>query len=234
MHGHAKIVGGNIVPTALIFGASRGIGRGMAQELLQRGWDVVATVRKRDALGELGSPRLSVEVVDTTDWAGIDALKERLSGQLFDLLFLNAAVAGPAQDPIGEVQAVGFGEMMVVNVLAPLRIVERFIDLVTPTGTAAVMSSSLASVTLNGGGTWEAYRTSKAALNMGLSSIATRRNDDRSYLCVDPGWVRTDMGGPDATLSVEESASGIVTALESRAGRKGLAFVDYKNEELPW
>ncbi len=124
--------------------------------------------------------------------------------------------------------------MMLVNVLGPLRIVDRFADLVDERGTVAVMSSSLGSVTLNESGGWEAYRTSKAALNMGLRSIAARRGDARTYLAVDPGWVRTEMGGPDATISIEESIPNLVTTLERRQGQGGVTFVNYQNREHPW
>jgi NAD(P)-dependent dehydrogenase (short-subunit alcohol dehydrogenase family) len=222
------------MPTALIVGASRGLGRALAQEHLKRGWEVIATVRKADALAGISDPRLTVELLDTTDWAGIDALKRRLEGRALDLLFVNAAITGPSIVPIGDADPDEFAQMMLTNVLAPLRIVDRLADLTTPAGTIAVMSSSLGSVALNTSGHWEAYRTSKAALNMGLASIVARRGDGRTYLACDPGWVRTDMGGADATLSIEESIPNLVTALERRAGKGGLAYVNYQDRDLPW
>jgi NAD(P)-dependent dehydrogenase (short-subunit alcohol dehydrogenase family) len=219
------------MPTALIIGASRGLGRAIAEEHLKRGWDVIATVRKA---GALAGVKVAEEVVDTTDWAGVDALQTRLQGRPLDLLFVSAAITGPSTVPIGAVDPAAFAEMMTINVLAPLRIADRFADLVTPKGTIAVMSSSLGSIGLNGSGSWEAYRTSKAALNMGLASIAARRNDGRTYLAVDPGWVRTDMGGPAATLSIEDSIPNLVTMLEHRASKGGVTFVNYQDRELPW
>jgi NAD(P)-dependent dehydrogenase (short-subunit alcohol dehydrogenase family) len=173
-------------------------------------------------------------VVDTTDWAGVDALQARLQGRPLDLLFISAAIMGPSLEPIGAVEPEAFAEMMLVNVLAPLRIADRFADLVAPAGTIAVMSSGLGSIAQNQSGGYEAYRTSKAALNMGLASIAARRNDGRTYLAVDPGWVRTDMGGANATLSIEESIPNLVTMLERRAGKGGLGFVSYRDIDLPW
>jgi NAD(P)-dependent dehydrogenase (short-subunit alcohol dehydrogenase family) len=222
------------MPTALIVGASRGLGRAIVEEHLRRGWDVIATVRKAGALAGIDPTHLDERVVDTTDWAGVDALHGALHGRALDLLFVSAAITGPSVVPIGEVEPDAFAEMMLVNVLAPLRIADRFADLVTPQGTIAVMSSSLGSIAENRSGQWEAYRTSKAALNMGLASIAARRNDGRTYLAVDPGWVRTDMGGPGATLSIEESIPNLVTMLERRAGNGGLGFVTYRDTDLPW
>ena len=222
------------MPTALIIGASRGLGRAIVEEHLKRGWNVIATVRKADALADIANPHLTVEVLETTDWAGIDALKDKLADRPLDLLFVSAAIIGPSDGPIGDADPQAFAEMMLVNVLAPLRIADRFADAVRPNGTVAVMSSSLGSIGLNESGGYEAYRTSKAALDMGLASIAARRKDGRTWLCVDPGWVQTDMGGPSATLTIDQSIPSLVTMLERRAGQGGIGFVNYDDKDLPW
>jgi NAD(P)-dependent dehydrogenase (short-subunit alcohol dehydrogenase family) len=222
------------MPSALIFGASRGLGRGIVETLLDRGWSVTATVRQADALGDIASDRLTVEIVDTTDWAGIDALRGKLAGETFDLLFVNAGISGPVEAPIGAVDADAFTELALVNTLAPLRIIERFADLATPGGTIGAMSSRLGSIGFNTTAGYEAYRISKAGLNMGLKSLAIRYADGRTWLAVHPGWVRTDMGGSGATFSIEESVTGIVDMFEARAGSGGITFVDHTNQELPW
>jgi NAD(P)-dependent dehydrogenase (short-subunit alcohol dehydrogenase family) len=222
------------MPTALIFGASRGLGRALAEEHLKRGWQVIATVRDGKALADIASDALTIETVDTTDWPAVDALHDRIAGRSLDLLFVSAAIIGPSTEPIGEVQPDAFAQMMLVNVLAPLRIADRYADLVEPEGTVAVMSSGLGSITLNTSGGYEAYRTSKAALDMGLRSIAARRRDQRTWLAVDPGWVQTDMGGPSATLTIDQSIPSLVDMLESRRRSKGVAFVNYANKEHPW
>lgn len=222
------------MPTALIFGASRGLGRALAQEHLKRGWQVIATVRDAKALGDLASDGLTIEVVDTTDWEAVDALRGRLAARPLDLLFVSAAIVGPSGVPIGEVEPSAFTEMMLINVLAPLRIADRYADLVRPDGTVAVMSSGLGSIALNDSGGYEAYRTSKAALDMGLRSIAARRKDRRTWLAVDPGWVQTDMGGPEATLTIDQSIPSLTDMLERRRNSGGVAFVSYANEEHPW
>ena len=221
------------MPTALIFGTSRGLGRALVEQHLARGWQVIATVRDQDALADLRSDALTVEVLDTTDWAAADALQGRLKEPL-DVLFVSAAIAGPMTAPIGDIDADAFTQVMLVNVLAPLRIVDRFADLCRPDGTVAVMSSSLGSIALNDSGGYELYRTSKAALDMGLRSIAARRKDGRTYLAVDPGWVQTDMGGPNAALTIEQSIPRLTDMLQARAGSGGIAFVNYANQEHPW
>ncbi len=222
------------MPTALIFGASRGLGRALAEEHLKRGWNVIATVRDKAALADVTSDALTVEEVDTTDWPAIDALRDRLAGTPLDLLFVSAAIMGPSTIAIGEVEPDAFSEMMLVNTLAPLRIVDRYTDLVRADGTIAVMSSSLGSIALNDSAGYEAYRTSKAALDMGLRSIAARRADKRTWLAVDPGWVQTDMGGANATLTIDQSIPSMVDMLTARKGSGGVAFVNYANKTHPW
>lgn len=229
------------MPTALIVGASRGLGRGLVEAHLGRGWDVIATVRKADALSDIRDDRLTVEALDVTDWDGVDRLHERLAGRTLDLLFLNAAIQNEIV-PIGEEDPEGFGDMMRTNVLAPLRIADLFADRVTADGTIAAMSSNLGSIGLlmanTGGGLekggYDTYRISKVALNMGLASIGRRRADGRTYLLVHPGWVRTAMGGAAASLSVEESARGILDMLAARRGAGGVHYVDFQNDTLPW
>ena len=221
------------MPTALIFGTSRGLGKAMVEELLGRGWQVIATVRQRAALADLACDALSVEELDTTDWAAVDALKTKLAGRPLDLLYVSAAIAEPLE-PWGEVEAEALAHLMVVNVLAPLRIVDRYAELVTPAGTVAAMSSSLGSIKLNESGGYEAYRSSKAALDQGMRSIFARRKDGRTWLCVDPGWVQTDMGGATATLTIDQSIPPLIDMLEARAGTGGIRFVSYANGEHPW
>ena len=161
-------------PTALIIGASRGLGLAMAEEYLKRGWRVVATVRGqgRTALHGLRSDRLEVETVDIADEAQIAALGGRLSGRRFDLLFVNAGVTNDPEERIGAVSTEEFVRVMVTNALGPMRVVETLADTVRPGGTVGVMSSGLGSIADNLSGGWEVYRGSKAALNMLMRSFA--------------------------------------------------------------
>ena len=104
-----------------------------------------------------------------------------------------------------------------------------------PTGTIGVMSSGQGSVTNNENGKYEVYRGSKAALNMFMRRFAARhRDDDRTLLLLAPGWVRTDMGGPDARLSIEESIPNLVKTIEAQAGKRGLQYLDYLGRTVPW
>ena len=222
------------MPTALIFGTSRGLGRALVEEHVKRGWEVIGTVRSHDALAHLKSSALTVETLDTTDWAAVDDLRERLAGRVIDLLFVSAGIIGSVSTPAADIDPERFSEIMRVNALAPLRIIDRFADLVHAQGTLAVMSSSLGSIALNKTGGYEDYRMSKAALDMGLCSIAARRKSEQTYLAIDPGWVQTDMGGKNATLTIGQSIPSMVDMIEARQGSGGVAFVNYANHNHPW
>lgn len=216
----------------VIVGGSRGLGRGAVTEHLSRGWAVTATVRKADALADLRSDRLATLVLDTINWPAVEAAAIRLRSPI-DRLFLVAGETGP-DVPIGDVDPDAFAHAMLVNALGPLRIIERWLALLAPDALVAIMSSSMGSVTLNDEAGWEAYRMSKAAANMGLRSIAARRADGRTYIAINPGWVRTALGGPDAELSVEESIPQVVDVLDQHATDRGVHFLDFRNNTVPW
>lgn len=226
--------------SALIVGASRGLGLGLVREYLARGWHVTGTVRgtAKTALHELAATsggRLAIETVDMVEPAQVEALRQRLAGRRFDLLFVNAGVANGAQEILPDISDAEFTRVMITNALAPLRVADAFRESVSETGTIAFMSSRLGSVASNENGGWEAYRASKAALNMLARSFAARHaRDTRTLLLLTPGWVRTDMGGPGANLSVEESVTGLVDTIAAQAGKPGLQYLDYRGATVPW
>ena len=226
-------------PTVLVIGASRGLGLALASEWLSRGWTVIASVRGsgRTALhdvAETSAGRLSIEALDMTDFAAIDSLRQRLSDRELDLLFVNAGIANGPTDCVDKASVEEFTHLMVTNALSPMRVVTRLGELVRTKGTIAVMSSGLGSVALNETGGWEVYRASKAALNTLMRSYAARNASRRSLALIDPGWVRTEMGGSSATLSIEQSIPGVADAIEQRRGQRGLVYIDYRGETVPW
>ncbi|WP_243042953.1 SDR family NAD(P)-dependent oxidoreductase [Dyella sedimenti] len=226
--------------TALIIGASRGLGLALAAEYLKRGWHVVATVRgnRPTPLHDLAATaggRLEIARVDIDIAHDVAALRRQLNGRRFDLLFVNAGIALQPELPIGKVGTEDFIRMMVTNALSPMRVIESFESLVPPDGAIAAMSSELGSVGDNVDGGWEAYRASKAALNTLMRSFAARHaGDPRTLLLIAPGWVRTDMGGPDALLSIEESIPRVVDTVSAQAGKAGLRYLDYRGQVVPW
>ena len=213
----------------------------MAAELARRGWKVVGTVRggARTGLHDLAdmSPgQIEVQSLDITDAAGIAALRGRLSGRCFDILFVNAGTANRNQDEgIAEVSTEEFVHVMLTNALGVMRAVEGLQELVRPDGLVGVMSSGQGSVGNNTNGGHEVYRGSKAALNQYMRSYAARHaGEPRAMLLMAPGWIRTELGGPEARFSVEESIPKIVDVLLSQQGRPGLRYLDRDGNTVPW
>jgi NAD(P)-dependent dehydrogenase (short-subunit alcohol dehydrogenase family) len=148
---------------------------------------------------------------------------------------VNAGVKNEDGETIADVSTGEFVRVMVTNSLSPMRVVEAFQDLVHETGTIGVMSSGQGSLTNNDNGKYDVYRGSKAALNMFMRGFAARhRNDARTLLLMAPGWVRTDMGGPDARLGIEESIPNVLNTMEAYEGRPGLHYLDYLGRVVPW
>jgi NAD(P)-dependent dehydrogenase (short-subunit alcohol dehydrogenase family) len=227
--------------TILLIGASRGLGHATAAEFLKKGWNVVGTVRGkggRTLLHDLAGDypgRVEIETLDIVKPDEVAALRDRLSGRMFDILFVNAGVTNAMHETIGEVTTDEFIRVMVTNALSPMRVIEALQDLVTANGLIGVMSSGQGSVSNNETGQREVYRGSKAALNMFMRSFAARQSGtSRAMVLMAPGWVRTEMGGPDGRLSIEESVPNVVNVLLAKLGRPGLEYLDYLGHTVPW
>lgn len=212
----------------------------MVEEYLKRGWRVVATERdgsksKLHDLVKKSDGRLDIETVDITYPAQVTALHARLASGKFDLLFVNAGVKNDDRETIADVSTEEFVRVMVTNALSPMRVIETLQDLVLPTGTIGLMSSGQGSVANNESGNYEVYRASKAALNTLMRSFAARhRSDMRTLLLMAPGWVRTDMGGPQARLTIDESIPNLVNTIDAQKGKLGLQYLDYLGRTVPW
>jgi NAD(P)-dependent dehydrogenase (short-subunit alcohol dehydrogenase family) len=224
--------------TALIVGASRGLGLALAEEWLKRDARVIATVRSASheltALQDRFPGSLEIELVDIVNVASVRTLRDRLGNRRFDVLFVNAGICKANEKTPSTVDEHDFVDMMLTNALSPMRLIELFEGLVPAGGVLAVMTSELGSIAGNPG-FWELYSSSKAALNMLMKCFAARHQGDRrAMLLVAPGWVRTEMGGPAAGLSVEESIPFVVDSVERNRGKVGLHFIDRNNRTLAW
>jgi NAD(P)-dependent dehydrogenase (short-subunit alcohol dehydrogenase family) len=223
---------------AMVVGASRGLGLALAEEWCERGWRVITTVRGRpkelETLASRYPGNVEIETVDIAKADTVKALRARQEGRRVDVLFINAGIARAINATPASVDEQDFLDMMLTNALSPVRAVELLDDLVPAGGVVAVMTSELGSIT-NSNGSWQIYSSSKAALNMLMKGFAARRPDDpRALLLVAPGWVRTNMGGTDALLSIEESIPLVVDMVEANRGKPGLRYLDRFNKPLPW
>lgn len=215
------------MPKALILGASRGLGLGLAKELTGRGWTVTGTVRKEADRAGLEATGATSAIADITDPASVSALQ----GSGLDLLFVNAGISEP--DDFGTIDPDGIGHLFMTNAVAPVRAALALLDRVAPGGTVAFMSSRMGSVSLTEQDNKAMYRASKAALNS-LTRAKMKSFGDRPVLSFHPGWVETDMGGKGADLDVTTSVKGIVDVLEEHRRTPGSAFVDYSGATLGW
>jgi len=226
--------------TVLVTGANRGLGLEFARQYLDAGWQVIATAREPEkaaelkALGGSGKP-LQIEALDVTDGKSVAALADRLKDRPIDLLVNNAGVPSIG-NRIADVNPDEFARVLQVNTIGPLRVTQALLkNLRAGKGKAIVsITSVLGSIEGSGGGFY-GYRESKAALNMLMRNLAAELRRD-GFVCIvmHPGWVRTDMGGPNAELTPEQSVSGMRAVIGRLKPEDSGKFWAYDGTNLPW
>ncbi len=224
--------------SALIIGASRGLGLGLSLELLKRGWQVTATVRS--VTGSTGLEayhgHVTMDTLDINSLASVSGFLDRMAGKVFDVVLVNAGISGPEDKTAETVSLEDMAHLFMTNAVAPVRLAYKLLPMVKPgTGILAFMSSILGSVERNTTGAMPLYSASKAALNsLTRSLVAGLTEQEITVLSLHPGWVRTDMGGPHADIDVDTSVAGLADVLEAQAGAGGHRFLDYQGKTLPW
>lgn len=209
------------MPTALITGASRGLGHELVRQYAADGWEVIGTTR-RD--------------MDMRNPEQIARFATQLKGKPIDLLFCNAGIIGKRGMAVGSFDFESWEEVLRVNLLGPAALVEALLDHVAGSErkTIALMSSRLGSIGESSGMTLP-YSTSKAALNMLAKGLAaTLASKGIIAVALSPGWVRTDMGGASAPLSAEASVRGLRKVIERLTPRDSGRFLFYDGTEIPW
>ena len=220
------------MPNVLITGANRGLGLEFARQYAAQGWTVFATCRHPEQATALHALGGTVFPVDVTDPAAITALVAGLDGQPLDLLINNAGIYGPqGSDPAA------WAEVFAVNVIAPVRLAEALLSnlLAGTQRKVAFLSSQMGSIADNSSGGSMIYRSSKAALNAAVHGLAIDwRKQGIIVLALHPGWVRTDMGGPQAPLTPDQSITGLRCVIASATLSESGGFRNYLGQTVPW
>ncbi len=225
--------------TYLITGASRGIGLEFARVLSARGDRVIAAVRDpagAKALAALGSNVRLIQL-DVADALSIASLPERIGPAPIDVLINNAGVASRASKSIAQLEAAELAQVLMINSIAPMLVVRSVLPNLRSgkRRTIIQITSQLGSIANNDGGSSYGYRASKAALNQLNRSLANElRSEAFACLAIHPGWVKTDMGGPGADLTVQQSVAHMLRVIDAATPARSGAFLNYDGAPLPW
>ena len=219
---------------ALVIGASRGIGLELVRQYLADGWRVIATARRKEEVAMLADMGAEAHKLDVTNVEAIAGLGWKLDGEELDVAILNAGVYGPRTD--GFPMQTDFDSVMHINVLSAMRLLPIIAPLVCAgRGKLAVMSSRMGSLSERKGSSGSLYRASKAALNSVLVDTAHQFGPQgATCVALHPGWVRTDMGGAGAALSVEESVRGLRKVLAELPASEQAVYRDYDGSPIGW
>jgi NAD(P)-dependent dehydrogenase (short-subunit alcohol dehydrogenase family) len=223
--------------TVLIIGASRGIGFEFARQYADDGARVIATHRNPDDAVKLRALGAKTIELDVTDETGIAALAWHLDGEPVDLAILSAGVSiRPRTEGLVAPTPRDFDTVMHTNVRAPMQLVPVLArSLAQAKGKLVVMSSRMGSTALmTSTGSW-LYRVSKAALNNVLKAASIELGA-HGVVCMafHPGWVRTDMGGPEAEVDVHHSVAGMRRVIAASNASHNGKFLNYNGEQLSW
>lgn len=221
--------------TALVIGASRGIGLAVVRHFSAQGEGVVATWNTtRPAGREINVTWLQADISRRDS---LMSLRSACAGRCFDFILVNAGIYGPAHQDPDFIERDETANLFTVNAVAPVQAAKMLMPLLrdNPHGVIGIMSSRLASLNENTEADMPLYAASKAALNvLTRSLLETARERGATLLSLHPGWVKTDMGGSLAPVEPDDSAAGIVSQLRHYRGRGGHHFVDYAGRVLEW
>ena len=229
-------------PTILITGANRGIGLELTRQFAADDWTVLACCRNPDAAAELQmlserNSALELHALDVTDYQQMAALSAELQDRPLDILLSNAGIYGPRGANFGDVDAAAWREVLEVNSIAPLMLVQAFVEQVAASQQklVAVISSKMGSIADNGSGGSYIYRSSKTMVNLVVKNLSIDlAGRGISAITLHPGWVKTEMGGTNAEVGADESAAGLKAILQSAGPAQNGHFIEFNGDPIPW
>ncbi len=229
--------------TVFITGANRGLGLAFCRHYADKGWDVIACCRNPAQASDLtalsqGNSHIQVEGLDVAHFDQIDALARKLSDSSIDVLINNAGVYGDkGSRGFGELDYQAWLNSFTINTLAPMKMAEAFLPQLMRDGKKLVVniSSLMGSLADNTSGGSILYRSSKAALNASMRSLSIDlQNQGIGVLILHPGWVLTDMGGPNALIDSKTSVSGMCEVIDNFTLAQSGSFIKYDGTPMPW
>ena len=226
----------------VITGANRGLGLGFVKNYLGKNIDVVSTTRDLKsskellALKEKFPNNLEIFELDLLKESAGDTLANFLGERPIDILINNAGV-GSTNQHFEAVSPKPWLEVLKVNLIAPLMITQSIINNVKKGSDKKIyfLSSQLGSIGDNASGGMYIYRSSKTGLNQVVKSLSVDlKPQGITVVSLHPGWVKTDMGGPNAPVSIDESIEGMTQVIHTTDIRDTGRFLNYDGKELPW
>jgi NAD(P)-dependent dehydrogenase (short-subunit alcohol dehydrogenase family) len=231
------------MPTILITGASRGLGLEFARQYLAEGWEVIAACRNPgsaqglESLAAQSPGAATLIEMDVADAASVKRAAKGLGARSLDVVINGAGIFGGHGQSLGSLDYEDWRAVLEVNLLGPARVCEAFLEHVARSERRLIVTitSGMGSLTDNTSGGYVLYRTSKAAVNMLMRTAAIDLRARRiSCVVVNPGWVKTDMGGPNAKLTPTESVAAMRRLIGSLGPRDSGRFYNYDGREYPW
>ncbi len=227
--------------SVLITGSNRGIGLEFARQYAQEGMRVFATCRDPASATELqeiaraSAGRVSVHSLDVTSDQSVSAAAQALAGEPLDILINNAGL-GAGRNLKGHVDYAVWDMILQVNTIGPYRVAQAFRSNLMKSQTRIVvtLTNTLGSLTLNYHGN-HTYRSSKAAVNRVMRALSSEWQEDGfRVVLLNPGWAKTDMGGPNATLPAQDSVAGMRKVIANLSPDENGRLLDYAGKEVPW
>ena len=229
--------------TILVTGANRGLGLEFTRQYLSEGYAVIAATRNPGAAHRLrqlerdSKGNLSLVEADVADSASVRRAASNIQTPAIDILINCAGVLGGDGQTIGSIDYHEWMRVLYVNVLGPMRMCEAFLDRVARSDRRLIVTitSGMGSLADNTSGGYIAYRTSKAAVNMAMRTAAIDvKSRGISCVVLNPGWVKTDMGGPNAKLAPEQSVTAMRRVIAELGPNESGRFYNYDGREYPW